>query len=290
MSETADLLLQARRARRRLLLWRGVALVLLVLLVGALLRGHHGIAASASHVDALDVDGLITDETKRIDAIDNARRNPAVRALILRVDSPGGTVAGGERLHDALARFAAVKPMVTVMGGLAASAAYMIAVPARRIFASDATLTGSIGVILESPDVSGLLARLGVSVDELVSGPLKGQPSVTSPLSAQGREVLQSIVMDLYGQFVDIVAQGRHMSPDRVRALADGRAYTGHQALPPRPDRRHRRRERRPRLARRPCRDRSRHARRHHRLEGQARPLRLPHRPAENRCSARAYA
>ena len=232
MSQSADLMVLAHRARRRLVLWRVIALVLLVLLVGVLLRGHNGPGLSSTRIDALAVDGLITDESRRIDAIDRARRNPAVRALILRVDSPGGTVAGGERLHDALARFAKVKPMVTVMGGVAASAAYMISVPARRIFASDATLTGSIGVILESPDVSGLLGKIGVAVDELVSGPLKGQPSGTSPLSAQGRDVLQGIVMDLYGQFVAIVAEGRHMPADRVRALADGRAYTGHQALP----------------------------------------------------------
>ncbi len=108
----------------------------------------------------------------------------------------------------------------------------MISVPARRIFASNATLTGSIGVILESPDVSSLLARLGVGVDEIVSGPLKGQPSISSPLSAAGRDVLQGVVMDLYGQFVAMVADGRHMDPARVRALADGRVYTGHQALP----------------------------------------------------------
>jgi protease-4 len=107
----------------------------------------------------------------------------------------------------------------------------MIAVPAARIFASNATLTGSIGVILQSPDVSGLLDKVGVNVDELVSGPLKGQPSIVKPLSPAGRDMLQGVVMDLYDQFVDMVATGRHMDPARVRALADGRPYTGHQAI-----------------------------------------------------------
>jgi protease-4 len=117
------------------------------------------------------------------------------------------------------------------MGGLAASAGYMIAVPAARIFAREATLTGSIGVLLETGEVSGLLKMLGVSADAIVSGPLKDQPSYIKPLSPEGRQVLQGLVMDMYGQFVDMVASGRHLDPDRVRQLADGRAYTGRQAL-----------------------------------------------------------
>ena len=232
MSPEADHMLDRRHLRRRLTAWRLAFLLALILLVAEFAHTRHGAIAAGAHVDVLTVDGIITDEQKRLDAVAHATHDPNVRALILRVDSPGGSVAGGENLHDAIARFAAAKPVVAVMGGTAASAAYMISVPARRIFASNATLTGSIGVILESPDVSGLLGKLGVSVDELVSGPLKGQPSVTSPLSTAGRTMLQGVVMDLYGQFVDMVASGRHMDPARVRALADGRPYTGHQALP----------------------------------------------------------
>jgi protease-4 len=107
----------------------------------------------------------------------------------------------------------------------------MIAVPAARIFAHEATLTGSIGVLLEAPEVSGLLARLGVDAQTIVSGPLKDQPSFTHALSPQGHEVLQALVMDMYEQFVGMVATGRHMDPDKVRQLGDGRAYTGRQAL-----------------------------------------------------------
>jgi protease-4 len=117
------------------------------------------------------------------------------------------------------------------MGGTAASAGYMIAVPATRIFAQESTLTGSIGVLLETGDISGLLKSIGVSADPIVSGPLKDQPSFVKPLSPQGREVLQGLVMDMYDQFVGMVAEGRHMDPARVRELADGRPYTGRQAL-----------------------------------------------------------
>jgi protease-4 len=118
------------------------------------------------------------------------------------------------------------------MDGTAASAGYMIAVAAPHIVARDSTLTGSIGVILEAGDASGLLDKIGFKAEQLVSGPLKGQPSFTQPLSPAGRDYLQGLVMDLYDQFVGLVAKGRHMDPAKVKTLADGRAYTGRQALP----------------------------------------------------------
>jgi protease-4 len=117
------------------------------------------------------------------------------------------------------------------MGGTAASAAYMIAVPAARIFAREGTLTGSIGVLLETGEVSGLLKSIGVNAEAITSGPLKDQPSLIRPLTQQGKDVLQGLVMDMYDQFVGMVASGRHMDAGRVRELADGRAYTGRQAL-----------------------------------------------------------
>ncbi len=224
-----DLLLDRRRLKRRLVLWRVVAVLALVAAVAAVLpwRG----AAGGRRVARLDVSGIITDDRAMVERVQDLARDRGVAALIVEVDSPGGSVAGGEALHDAIARVAAAKPVVTVMRGTAASAGYMISVPAARIFARASTLTGSIGVILETGEVSGLLAKLGVSATQLVSGPLKGQPSFTEPLSPAGRTVLQGLVGDLYEQFVAIVAEGRHMEPAKVRGLADGRAYTGRQAL-----------------------------------------------------------
>ena len=233
MSLEADLVVDRLRLKRRLTLWRALAVLgfVLALLASVSVRRHQAGFLAGPHLARLRVEGIITDDRDRLDLIDAAGRDNSVKGMILAIDSPGGSVAGGESLHDAIARFAARKPVVVTMGGVAASAGYMIAVPAARIFASNATLTGSIGVILQSPDLSGLLGHLGVGVDELVSGPLKGQPSVVKPLSPDGRAMLQGVVADLYGQFVDMVAAGRHMDPARVRALADGRPYTGHQAI-----------------------------------------------------------
>ncbi len=230
MSLETDLLLDRRRLKRRLFFWRSFAVLAVLAAVLVVLRGEH-VGFGRSHVARLTVSGIISDDRKVDEAVTKLADNANVKALIVAIDSPGGSVAGGEGLHDAIARVAEKKPVVAVMGGVAASAGYMIAVPAARIFAREATLTGSIGVLLETGEVSGLLKSIGVNAEAITSGPLKDQPSFTKPLSPQGRDVLQGLVMDMYDQFVGMVASGRHMDDARVRELADGRAYTGRQAL-----------------------------------------------------------
>jgi protease IV len=213
-----------------LVFWRTFAVVAVLAAILVALH-HNGIGLVGEHVAKLSVSGVITDDEQLNDAVEKLADDDSVKALIVSIDSPGGSVAGGESLHDAIAHVAEKKPVVAVMGGVAASAGYMVAVPADRIFARAATLTGSIGVLLEAPDFSGLLGKLGIDAEALVSGPLKNQPSFTHPLSPEGRQVLQGLVMSMYNQFVAMVAAGRHMDPDKVRQLGDGRAYTGAQAL-----------------------------------------------------------
>jgi protease-4 len=183
------------------------------------------------HIARLTVSGIITEDRKIDQAVTKLADDKSVKALIVSIDSPGGSVAGGEALHDAIERVAAKKPVVAVMGGVAASAGYMVAVPASRIFAREGTLTGSIGVLLETGEASGLLKNLGITAEAITSGPLKDQPSFIRPLTPEGRDVLHGLVMDMYNQFVGMVAAGRHMDAAKVRELADGRAYTGRQAV-----------------------------------------------------------
>lgn len=190
-----------------------------------------GLWFGGAHLARLTVSGIITDDRKLTETVARLADDASVKALIVSINSPGGSVAGGESLHDAIARVAAKKPVVAVMGGTAASAGYMVAVPAARIFAREATLTGSIGVLLETGEASGLLKMLGIEAETITSGPLKDQPSYVRPLTPEGRDVLHGLVMDMYEQFVGMVAAGRHMDAARVRELADGRAYTGRQAL-----------------------------------------------------------
>lgn len=233
MRAEIDLLLDRRRLKQRLIFWRAAAIILLLAAV-LLAIGRSGLVwrpAGSAHVAVLRVDGAISDDMARDAAVAKLASDPAVKALIVAIDSPGGSVAGGEALHDAIARVAVEKPVVAVMGPVAASAGYMIAVPAARIFASQATLTGSIGVLLQTGEISGLLQKLGITPETIVSGPLKNQPSLTAPITSAGRAMLQGIVDDLYEQFVAMVAAGRHMSIAAVKAVADGRPYTGRQAL-----------------------------------------------------------
>ena len=246
MSLETDLLLDRRRLKRRLTFWRVLSVLAVfacvVLAVGragmgvdasrlpASLRGPLGALAPA-RVARLTVDGLILDDRQRVADIRALADDPSVRALIVAVDSPGGTVAGGEALHGAIAKVAAAKPVVAVMSGTAASAGYMIALPAGRIFARASTLTGSIGVILQTGEASGLLDRIGVTTEAIVSGPLKGQPTPTKPLTEEARTALHGLVDDMFDQFVAKVVAGRHLDEAKVRQLADGRAYTGRQAL-----------------------------------------------------------
>jgi protease-4 len=230
MSLETDLLLDRRRLKRHLMVWRTLAV--LALLGAALVVWFRDVGPIAGpRVARLTVSGIITQNRALTDQVIALADDDQVKALIVEIDSPGGSVAGGESLHDAIATVAAKKPVVAVMDGIAASAGYMIAVPAARIFAQSGTLTGSIGVLLPTGEASGLLKTLGVTVDDITSGPLKDQPSFTKPLSPEGREVLHGLVMDMYDQFVGMVAAGRHMDPDKVRELGDGRAYTGRQAL-----------------------------------------------------------
>jgi protease IV len=230
VSLETDLLIDRRRLKRHLVFWRALAVLALVVAALVGIRGH-GLIGAGAYVARLRVDGIITDDPKLVAAVRKLADDRSVKALIVAINSPGGSVGGGEALHDAIAQVAAKKPVVAVMGGLAASAAYMIAVPAARIYAYQGTLTGDIGVFLQSADISGLLGKLGIGTEVIKSGPMKDEPNYLAPLTPAARDMLQGIVMNLYDQFVAMVAAGRHMDPAKVRQLADGRPYTGQQAL-----------------------------------------------------------
>ncbi|TQF76923.1 signal peptide peptidase SppA [Elioraea sp. Yellowstone] len=232
MSLETDLLIDRRRLKRGLALWRVVA-ILAVFAAAAVALRDSGPARTllGAHVARLAVTGLITEDRERDQALRDLARDGRARALIVAIDSPGGTVAGGEALHRALAEVARAKPVVAVMGGTAASAGYMIALPAQRIFAREATVTGSIGVIMQTVEFSGLMERLGISAQAITGGSLKDEPSPFRPLSPEGRAALAAVVQDLHAQFIAMVAEGRGMAEPEVRALADGRVFTGRQAL-----------------------------------------------------------
>ena len=232
MSLEADLLAERRRLSRRVSLWRTLAVLGVIAALAVIFgRGDMGGLASGEHVVRLRIEGVITEDRRLLEVIEEARTDSSARAMLLVIDSPGGSMAGGEALHGALKRFAEKKPIVALMGGTAASAGYMIAMPAQHVLAREATVTGSIGVLLQSFDISELMARLGVRPDILATGPFKAQPNPFQPLTDQGRAEMMRVLEDLHGQFIAMVVAGRRMDEARVRPLADGRVFTGRQAL-----------------------------------------------------------
>ena len=225
-----DQLLDRRRLKRRLAAWRLVA-VLAIVAFGMALVGHYFDGLRERHVARLDVVGLIVDDPDLLDALDEIENDDNAEALIVRIDSPGGTTVGGEALHDALRRVADKKPVVAVIGTVGASAGYLTAIAAHHIVARESSITGSIGVILQTADLTGLLEKLGIKPESIKSGALKATPSPLEPLTDEARAVTQAIVDDAHRWFVRLVAEGRGLTSEEADRLADGRVYTGRQAL-----------------------------------------------------------
>uniref|UniRef100_A0A7V4AN96 Signal peptide peptidase SppA n=1 Tax=Thermus tengchongensis TaxID=1214928 RepID=A0A7V4AN96_9DEIN len=163
--------------------------------------------------------------------IRQAQEDPGIRAAVLFVDSPGGSVTETEAIHRALKGLARAKPLVAAFGTVAASGGYYVATAAREIFTPATAITGSIGVIAALPQVQGLLAKLGVQVEVLKEGRLKDMGSGLRPLTPEERTLIQGYMREAYELFVARVAEGRHLPKDKVRQLADGRIYSGTQAI-----------------------------------------------------------
>tara|TARA_Y100000294_G_scaffold127424_1_gene118973 strand:+ start:191 stop:961 length:771 start_codon:yes stop_codon:yes gene_type:complete len=179
----------------------------------------------------LAVEGLIVDDAERLEALNRIAKDERAKALIVRIDSPGGTTVGGEALYHGLRRVADKKPVVATIRTLGTSAGYLAALAGHRIIARESSLTGSIGVLVQTAEMSGMLEKLGVSAEVIRSAPLKGKPSPLAPLSEEGRQATQEVVDDVHQWFVGIVAERRKLAPEQAQALAQGRVYSGRQAL-----------------------------------------------------------
>ena len=223
-----------RRLKRRLTAWRIAAVVLALFFVGALLLSDKQAAGPAGlfpHVARVTVSGVITDDRKMQELIDKIAKAGQVKAVILNINSPGGTTTGGEAMYDVVRRLAEKKPVVAVCGTLATSAAYIIALATDRIFVYGNTITGSVGVIFQWAEVTELLHTLGIKVEEVKSGPLKAVPSPFQPTDQQAREVTEQMVQDAKVWFVGLVGQRRDLQPSSIPGLTEGRIYSGRQAV-----------------------------------------------------------
>jgi len=216
-----DRILDRRRLKLRVVLWRTLAILALVVLAIALIA-RFGFGGHGDHrIARLWLDDLVVDEPQREAALRALADDNRVRALIVRIDSPGGAVAAGDALFHALRRVAERKPVVAVMGATATSAAYMAALGADRIFARETTVTGAIGVVLQNPDIAALFARLGIETDARTASSSSGETA---------GEAANAALADLRERFIGLVAERRNLPPEAVRTIADGRIFTGRQA------------------------------------------------------------
>lgn len=176
------------------------------------------------------IEGPIIDSQDAIDEIKEYTKDHSIKAIILRVDSPGGAVAPSQEIYEEVKKAVAKKPVVVSMGSVAASGGYYIASPATRIVANPGTLTGSIGVIMELPNVEGLMNKIGIKTEVIKSGKHKDIASAFRAMGKEEKEILQGVMDNVHEQFMKAVSEGRKIKIEEVRKIADGRIFTGEQA------------------------------------------------------------
>jgi len=233
MSLPAESWIERRQLRRKLTFWRVAAA-----LVAAIALGGFFFAASkertgraVDHIAKVRIEGTITEDEDLIKRLEDVRKSAAVKGVILSIDSPGGTTVGGEAIFEEVRKVAAEKPVVAQVGTLAASAGYLIASAADHIVARQTSIVGSIGVLIQYPDVTGLMDKLGIKMEEIKSSPLKAEPSPFNPTTEEERTAIRSMIMDSYDWFVGLVDERRPLTRQEATQVADGKVYTGRQAL-----------------------------------------------------------
>jgi protease-4 len=234
MSLDSDVIVDRRRIRRKLTFWRVVAALVAIAAITTVAvvvaPGGRGALATSGSIARIHIEGLIRSDNDRVEALERLEKSQAA-AVVVHINSPGGTTAGSEQLYDALVRLKAKKPLVVVVEGLAASGGYITAIAADYIVAQQTSLVGSIGVLFQYPNFSDLLKTVGVKVEEVKSSPLKAAPNGFEPTSPEARAALESLVRDSYAWFRGLVKDRRGLDDAQLEKAADGRVFTGHQAL-----------------------------------------------------------
>lgn len=233
MTAEIDTLLDRRRLRRRLAVWRGLAVAAVVLALLALGSGGDWLSTSIGpkQIARVSVEGTITEDREQLNLLKRIAEADNAAALLVFVNSPGGTTTGGEALFAALREVAKKKPVVAQFGTVAASAGYIVGLGADHIVSRANTITGSVGVLIQWPEVSQALDKLGVKVNEIKSGDLKAVPSPFEPLNPEGEKVTKSMIDEGFRWFLGLVEQRRGIKPADIPGLTQGRVFTGREAL-----------------------------------------------------------
>ncbi|MEL6947514.1 MAG: signal peptide peptidase SppA [Pseudomonadota bacterium] len=234
MALDIDTIIDRRRLRRKISVWRIAALVAVAVAVVAVLAAtgaFKGVGAPSQYIARVPITGVITEDKRLLTLLDQIGKDKAVKGVVLTIDSPGGTTVGGEAIYQAVRKLAEKKPVATSVGTLAASAGYMIAAGSDHIVARRSSIVGSIGVIFQYPQAKGLLDKIGVSMEEVKSSPLKAEPSPFKTPPPGTREALQELINDTYIWFVDLVAERRKLAKPEALKVSDGRVFSGKRGL-----------------------------------------------------------
>lgn len=231
----ADAILDRRSLRRRLAFWRigAIGLVAVAIVVGALAYGvgrGRGEGPRGAHIAKVGISGVIFDDEKRSKLLADLAKSDA-RGVMLMIDSPGGGVTASEDIYEAVRLIARDRPVVAVVGTLAASGGYVAAIATDHIIARKTSITGSIGVLAQYPNFTGLLKTVGVEVESVKSSPLKAAPSGVEPTSPEARKALEALILDSYAWFKGIVGERRGLDGAALASVSDGRVFTGRQAI-----------------------------------------------------------
>ncbi len=232
MSLETETVLDRRRLRRQISLWRVLAVLAVVAAIGALaVAQSDGLGLDRRQIARVKIEGVISDDRDLHKMLKKIAETKHVQGVLLAINSPGGTTTGGEALFESLRRLAEKKPVVAQFGTVAASAAYIAGLGADHIVARGNTITGSVGVIVQWPDLSGMLDKIGVRMNEVKSGPLKATPSPFQPTDERGRALTEEMVREGQNWFLGLVSARRGIDPTSIPGLTDGRIYSGREAL-----------------------------------------------------------
>ncbi|MES1990369.1 MAG: signal peptide peptidase SppA [Pseudomonadota bacterium] len=226
----ANALADRRHLKRRLMLWRFAAVAALGFAF-LILSLQNQTSFHGAQIARVEINGIITDDKPMQELLEDLGKDNGIKAVILSIDSPGGTTTGSEALYESVRRVAEKKPVVAVLGTVAASGGYIAALSADHVVARGNTLTGSIGVLFQWTQLSGLMEKLGLEARSVKSAPLKAEPNPYSKPTPEALAVTQDLIASSYDWFLGLVAERRKLDMKTARKLGDGRVYTGFQAV-----------------------------------------------------------
>jgi protease-4 len=235
MSIDAEAIADRRRLRRKLSFWRVAGfsgLIAAVAAIGYAAADRAGYGGIQNQIARISIDGVITGDTRMADLMRRVGESSTVSGVVISIDSPGGTTTGSEELFRNIRRLAEKKPVVTFVDGTAASGGYITAMATDYIVARETSIVGSIGVLFQYPDLTGLMGQIGVKVEAVKSAPLKAEPNPFTPTSPEARAAMQAVVNDTFDWFKNLVRDRRRLTEADMAVVSTGQIFNGRQGLP----------------------------------------------------------